>query len=48
MRDWPEGALNWVCPRAAELARLADALREKFSFSPRYFKAHLALLASFQ
>lgn len=48
MRDWPDGALNWVCPRAAELARLEDALREEFSFSPRYFKAHSALLASFQ
>jgi len=48
MRDWPDGALSWVCPRAAERARLGDALREEFSFSPRHFKAHSALLASFQ
>ncbi len=47
MRDWPDGALNWVCPKAAELARQQDALRMEFSISPRYFKAYSALLASF-
>lgn len=48
MRDWPHGALSWVCPRAAELAQRDDALRTEFSISPRYFKAYSALLASSQ
>ena len=48
VRDWPDGALSWVCPEAAELARREDALRTEFSISPRYFKAYSALLASFQ
>ena len=48
MRDWPDGALSWVCPIAAELARREDALRTEFSISPRYFKAYSALIRSFQ
>ena len=48
MRNWPDGALSWVCPKAAELARREDALRMEFSISPRYFKAYSALLASSQ
>ncbi len=48
IRDWPDGALSWVCPKAAELARRRDALRMEFSISPRYFKAYSALLASSQ
>ena len=47
MLDWPEGALAWVSPKAAELARRRDELREELSISPRYFKAYSALLASF-
>ena len=48
MRDWSDGALSWVCPKAAELARRGDALRTELNISPRYFKAYSALLASFQ
>ena len=48
MPDWPEGALAWVCPKAAELVRRQAELRREFSISPRYFKAYSALLASFQ
>lgn len=48
MRAWPDGALSWVCPEAAELARREDALRRELSISPRYFKAYSVLLASIQ
>ena len=48
MRDWPDGALSWVCPSAAEQAQQDDALRTEFSISPRYFKPYSALLASFR
>jgi hypothetical protein len=48
MRDWPDGALAWICPRAAELVRQQDTLRWEFSISPRYFKACAALIASLQ
>lgn len=48
MRDWPDGALNWVCPKAAELVRRQDALRLEYSISPQYFKAYAALLSSSQ
>lgn len=48
MHGWPKGALEWVCPRAAELVRRQDELRSEFSISPRYFKACSALLASIQ
>ncbi|CAN7768089.1 hypothetical protein LJR039_007402 [Pseudorhodoferax sp. LjRoot39] len=47
-RNWPVGALAWVCPRAAELVQQQDALRQEFSISPRYFKARAALFASIQ
>ena len=43
---WPEGALAWVCPKAAELVRLKHDLLRKFNFSPKYFKACAALRAS--
>jgi hypothetical protein len=43
--DWPDGALAWICPPAAELVRRQDSLRREFSISPRYFKACSALLA---
>jgi len=46
MQAWPDGALDWVCPRAADLARRDEALRKELSISPRYFKAHSALMAS--
>mgnify|MGYP000488716035 CR=1 FL=1 len=45
MRDWPKGALVWVCPIAAELVRRQEELQRKFSISPRYFKAYSALLS---
>ena len=48
MQAWPDGALDWVCHRAAELARRDEALRREFNISPRYFKAHSALIASIQ
>ena len=48
MRDWPKGALAWVCPIAAELVRRQEEMQRKFSISPRYFKAHSALLSSIQ
>jgi hypothetical protein len=48
MRGWPEGALAWVCPKAADLVRRQDELRREFSISPKYFKAYSALLASIQ
>lgn len=48
MRDWPDGALSWMCLKADELARREDELRKEFSISPRYFKAYSAMLASFQ
>lgn len=48
MRGWPDAALDWVCPKAAELVRRQDALRMEFSISPRYFRAYAALLASSQ
>jgi hypothetical protein len=44
--DWPDGALAWVCPKAAELVRRQQALRRELSISPAYFKACAALLAS--
>ena len=46
MRNWPDGALAWICPPAAELVRQQDSLRQEFSISPRYFKACAALLDS--
>lgn len=46
MRDWPDGALAWICLPAAELVRQQDSLRREFSISPRYFKACAALLDS--
>ena len=48
MRDWPKGALAWVCPIAAELVRRQEELQREFSISPRYFKAYSALLSSIQ
>jgi hypothetical protein len=48
MRNWPDGALAWICPPAAELVRQQDSLRREFSISPRYFKACAALFASIQ
>ena len=48
MRDRPAGALNWLCPRASDLALREDALRSELSISPRYFKAYSALLAAFR
>ena len=45
-REWPEGALAWVCPKAAELVQLDEALRRQLSISPSYFKASAALFAS--
>ena len=48
MRDWPDGALAWICPPAAQLVRQQDALRREFSISPRYFKECAALFASLQ
>lgn len=48
MCDWPDGALSWVCPKAAELARRQGALRTEFSISPNYFRAYSALIASFR
>jgi hypothetical protein len=47
-RDWPDGALTWVCPNAAELVRRQEELQREFSISPRYFKAYSALIASIQ
>ena len=46
MRNWPDGALAWICPTAAELVRQQDTLRRELSISPRYFKACAALLDS--
>ena len=46
MRDWPDWALAWICPAAAELVRKQDTLRREFSISPRYFKECAALFAS--
>ena len=46
IRNWPDGALAWICPPAAELVRHQDALRREFSISPSYFKASAALFAS--
>ena len=46
MRNWPDGALAWICPPAAELVGQQDSLRREFSISPRYFKACAALFAS--
>jgi len=46
MPSWPEGALAWTCPTAAELVRQQESLRREFSISPRYFKACTALLNS--
>jgi hypothetical protein len=46
--DWPEGALSWVCPNAADLVLRQDELRRKHSISPSYFRAYSALLASIQ
>lgn len=48
MRHWPEAALAWICPKAAELVREQDELRRKFGISPTYFKAYSLLLASIQ
>ncbi len=48
MGIWPDEALAWICPPAAELARQQEALRREFSISPRYFKASAALFASIQ
>jgi hypothetical protein len=45
-RDWPQGALAWICPPAAKLVRQQEALRQEFSISPRYFKACASLFAS--
>jgi hypothetical protein len=46
--DWPDGALAWICPAAAELSRQQNSLQQEFSISPRYFKACAALYASIQ
>ncbi|WP_436194528.1 TniQ family protein [Pseudorhodoferax sp. LjRoot39] len=43
---WPDGALAWVCPNAADLALRQDNLRREYGISPSYFKARSALLAS--
>lgn len=45
---WPDGALAWVCPNAADLALRQDNLRREYGISPSYFKARSALLASIQ
>ena len=42
-RNWPDRALAWICPPAAELVRQQDSLRREFSISPTYFKACAAL-----
>ena len=48
MRGWPEGALAWVCPKAAGFVRRQDELRKELSISPAYFRARLALLVSIE
>jgi hypothetical protein len=48
MRDWPQGALAWICPPAAEPVRRQEVIRLEFSISPRYFKACASLFAPIQ
>jgi hypothetical protein len=43
---WPEGALAWVCPIAAELVRRKGELRSEFCISRQYYQAYNALLES--
>lgn len=47
-RNWPDEALAWICPPAAELGRQQDTLQREFGISPLYFKACAALFASIQ
>ena len=42
-RHWPAGALERICPDAAELMRRQDALQREMGISPRYFQACAAL-----
>lgn len=46
--NWPSGSLAWICPEADELAKRQHSLQAQFGFSPTYFKAYSALLASVQ
>ena len=48
MRNWPDGALAWICPSAAEVVRQQDEFQPELSISPSYFKACAALFASIQ
>jgi hypothetical protein len=43
---WPPGALAWICPQAAELARKEGELLTLYGCSPRYFRACSALFNS--
>jgi hypothetical protein len=45
-RDWPRGALAWICPKAAMLVEQQETLRQELSISPKYFKACAALLST--
>ena len=45
-RHWPAGALEWICPEAAELVRRQDALQRELGISPRYFQACAALFGA--
>jgi hypothetical protein len=47
-KHWPAGAMAWICPKAAELARRRDELREELGISPRYFRAYSALTREFR
>ena len=42
-RHWPSGAVERICPDAAELMRRQDALQRELGISPRYFQASAAL-----
>ena len=44
-QNWPAGALEWICPEAAELVQRTDALRTQIGVSPRYFRACSDLFA---
>ena len=42
--QWPQSAIAWVSPHAAEYRRRCAALRECFSVSPTYFQECKKLL----
>jgi hypothetical protein len=48
MRAWPDGALSWVCPEAAEPARRGGRTAKRTQHLVEVFKACSVLLASFQ